>query len=247
MPGSVQEIGIAAVPVHAGMDKPAAEVEQAHQLPLSHPPAEGQDVGAAGLLHGHVRPGVKAGLRRPDGLHLPEALEKLALAGLRVRPPLRQVPGEVPPVEIAAVLPLVGVVVIAPVVEPAHLVAAVNHGDAALAEHPGVEGQIAGHGPLQKGGVPLRRLHAAEGGGGAAEAGIPQAGVVVIELPPAGTAGPFAGKPVVEEFLVGHLVRAGGLRQPGIIQAPADVVVAAEVVEEEEVLGQGADGLHLPL
>ena len=45
---------------------------------------------------------------------------------------------------------------------------------------------------------------------------------------------------------MGHLLRAEAGLQPGVVQAPADVVVAAQVVEEEKVLGQGAEGLHLP-
>lgn len=138
--GPVHQLPVAAVPVHVGMNKVPAEVEQAHQLPVSLPPAEGQNLGTAALLHPSFRLGVKAGLAGPNLLQPPETLEELPLVGIRVLPPLRQVPEEVPPVEIAAVLPLVGVLPIAPVVELPHLVAAVNHGDTALAQHPSVEG-----------------------------------------------------------------------------------------------------------
>ena len=109
-----------------------------------------------------------------------------------------------------------------------------------------MESQVTGHGPLQQEGVPLRRLHAAEGGRGAAEPGVPQAGIVVVELPPAGAPGELAGEVVVQIALMGHLVDAAVLAQPGVVQAPADVVVAPEVVQEQKVLGQAAENLLLP-
>ena len=134
--------------------------------------------------------------------------------------------------DVAAVLPALRVLLVGPVVELAHLVAAVDHGDAALGEHPGVEGQIAGDGPLQLEGVLLivGGLHAAQGGGGAAQPGVPQPGIVVVQLPPGAAARPFAGEIVVEIPLVGHLLRAEAGLQPGVVQAPADVVVAPQVI-----------------
>lgn len=149
--------------------------------------------------------------------------------------------------DIAAVRLLFRVLVIGVVVELPHLVPAVQHRDAALGEHPGVEHEVAGDGPLQLEGVLLivGGLHTAQGGGGAAQAGVPQPGVVVVELPPAVAARPLAGEPVVEVLLVGHLVGAEVLLQPGVIQPPADVVVAAQVIEKEKVPGQGAHRIHL--
>ena len=72
-------------------------------------------------------------------------------------------------------------------------------------------------------------LQTAEGGGGAAESRVAQAGIVVVELASCGAAPPFAGEVVVEETLVLALLRAEA-GEEAVVQAPADVVVAAQVV-----------------
>ena len=246
---AIHQFRVAPRPVCAGPDKLIAEVEQADQLPVSHPAAQGQHPGISAVLHPHVRLRVKAGFRPADGLQPPQALEQSALVGIRVLPPIRQVPLEGPPVDIPAVVPLVRIVVIGIVIEPAHLIPAVDDRDATLGQHPGVEGQVTGNGPFPLEGVPLafRRFQSAEGGGGAAEPGVAQTGVVVIQLSSRVAAGEFPGKPVVQIALVGYLVGAGVLRQPGIVQSPADIIVTAQVVEEQKVPGQGTDRLHLPL
>ena len=160
---------------------------------------------------------------------------------------LSQHPLEIAPVNVAAVIPALGVLMVGVVVQLTHLVAAVQHGDAALNEHPCVQHQIAGDCALQLEGVLLVvcSLHAAQGCGGAAEAGVAKARVVVVQLAPAVAAGPLAGEPVIQVFLVCNLVRAKAAAQPGVIQTPADVIMAAQVVEEQKLPGQSAYGVHL--
>ena len=129
---------------------------------------------------------------------------------------------------------------IALVVQHGDLVAAVEHGHAAEREHQRVQGHVQPHRRVQGHPVPAlqRRLHAAEGGGGAAEAGVAQARVVVVELTAGGAPGPLARQVVVQVLLVGHLALAE-LAQEVVIQAPADVVMAAQVVEEGVLPRQG--------
>src|SRR5699024_7949342 len=90
------------------------------------------------------------------------------------------------------------------------------------------------------------RLDAAEGGGGAAEPGISGGGVVVVELSPGKGAGIFPGKIVIEEFFVGILLHMA-LLQPAVFQSPADVVMAADVVEKYVILRESGHNLRLPL
>ena len=100
----VHQLGIAALPVDPGIYKLTAEIEQADQLPVSQPAAEGQYPAVAAVLHMDIRLGIEAGLPGPELLQPPQTLEQLALVGVRVAPPLRQLPLEGPPVNIPAVL-----------------------------------------------------------------------------------------------------------------------------------------------
>ena len=116
-----------------------------------------------------------------------EPLKHPALRGGGVSGAVRQLPPHLSPVEVAAVLRLVGVVFVAVVVELGQLVPAVQQGQAGLHEHHGVEGQVKPHRPLHGGLIFLapRLLNAAQGGGGAALAGVAAGRVGVVQLPPA--------------------------------------------------------------
>ena len=91
-----------------------------------------------------------------------------------------------------------------------------------------------------------RRLHAAEGGRRSAEPCVAQAGIVVVELSPARAARQASGQAVVQELLVRHLAHAE-MAEEAVIEAPADVVVAAQVVEEGVFLRKGKDLAQLVL
>lgn len=161
-----------------GGEELIAEVEHGDELAAVVPAPHTQHVRAASVEGPHVGPGVEGRLGAPQLLQPAQAHELLALAGVRVAAHGGQIPLEGAPVEVAAVLPLLVVQVVGVVVELPHLVAAVEDRDATLGEHPGVEHQVAGDGALQLEGVPLivGGLHAAQGGGGAAQPGIAQRG-----------------------------------------------------------------------
>ena len=116
-------------------------------------------------------------------------------------PVFRERPVEPAAVDIPAVIPFIGIIVIGVVVELSDLVAAVEYGDAALAQHPGVEHDITHQGAcffFRAGG----RFEAAQRGCGAAHARVAERFVVVIQLAPGGAAGPFAGQVIVQVFLI---------------------------------------------
>ena len=82
---AVHQLGIAASTLDPGMNELAAEIEQADQFPVPNAPAQSQDPMVAAVLQPSVSLRVKAGFLRPDDLQTPQALEELALIGLRVR------------------------------------------------------------------------------------------------------------------------------------------------------------------
>ena len=184
----------------------------------------------------------EGGLCGPNGLQSAQGIKDLALPCPPVVAALCRVPVKFAPVEVAAVCLFVRIVVIGIVIQLSHLVTAVQHGNTALGQHPGVEHDIAVQCPLLLFEAGL--FHAAERGGGAAEPGVAQFGVVVIQLAPGPASRPLAGEPVVEIFFVGNLLY-GKLTQPGVVQSPANVVVTAEIILEQIVPGKSADLLQL--
>ena len=170
-------------------------------------------------------------MRAAQLVQLPDASEELALHGIGVPAPLGGGPVHGPPVDVAAVLRLQRIVVIAVVVFSADFIPAVKDGNAAEGEHVGVEHQVTPQRPGDLLLVPLVSggLQTAERGGGAAETGVAGLGVVVVKLAAGGAAAPFSGEILVQEALVRHLFHAVAGKE-GIIQAPADVVVAAQII-----------------
>jgi len=89
-------------------------------------------------------------------------------------------------------------------------------------------------------------LHAAQAGGGAAVAGIAGSRVVVVQFAFCPASGEIALIEVVQIFFVFLRVNA----QPvfhRLVQPPADVIVAAQIVHEPTVVRQGVQGIQLRL
>ena len=150
--------------------------------------------------------------------------------------------------QVAAVLHAVRVLLVIPAVELGDLVAAVEHREAAEEGHGLVHEQVAVDAALQRRLVMRvqRLLDAAQAGGGAAAAGVAAGRVVVVQLAHRPAAGDRTLVEVVQELLVAERVDA----EPPLlrlVQAPANVVVAAQVVDEPAVLGQGVQRVDLRL
>src|SRR5699024_8752787 len=112
-----------------------------------------------------------------------------------------------------------------------------------LEQHHGVQAQVEPDGGVLglRGGGHFQAAHA---GGGAAEAGIAGGGVVVVQLAPADAALGAPLEEVVQVLLVGHFLHAPGA-QGVVVQAPADVVVAAQVIQKDILFGQAVDAVQL--
>ena len=107
--------------------------------------------------------------------------------------------------------------------------------------------QIPAQGHIQCPVIPLlqRRLHAAQAGGSAAAAGVLGGRIVVVQLAPGKGAGIIALKEMVEELFVLQRVHPQ-IAHRFLLQAPADVVVAAHVVDKGVFPGQGRQCIQLP-
>ena len=223
-----------------------AEIEEGDELLALVVAADTQDVVVVGLDDPGVGLVVKDLVLGADGLEDAEGVENAAGAGVHVAALRDFLPVEFSAVEVTAVIPLERILVVGVVVFLADLVAAVEDRDAALGEEEGVQHDVKADGAVQLGGILLvfSGLDAAEGRGRAAQAGVAQAGIIVVELAAGVAVIALAGQVIVEVFLVGDLLHAVHLEEV-VVEAPADVVVAAQVVEEGVLVGKGKDRLHL--
>ena len=222
------------------------EVEEGKKLLAVIVTADAEDLVVPGLNRPDIRLGVKDAVFGANLLHPEEGLVNAALAGLRVVAERDLVPVKFSAVQITAVHRLHRVVMVGVIVELADLVAAVEHRDAALGHQEGMEHEVKADGQVM---LPLVLLHlgrldAAKGSRRSAKAGVAQTRVVIIQLTAGVASPPFAGQVVVEVLLVGDLLLAK-LAEEIIVKPPADVVVAAEVVQEDILLREREDRVHL--
>ena len=214
------------------------EIEQRQQLFARAVAADAQHVVVAGGQQPDVGAAVEHGVPGAQFFLTPDGVEHVVFQRVRLVPQLGLGPVHIAPVQIAAVRGLQRVGVVGVVVLLRDLVAAVQHRDAAQREHEGVQHDIPADGEVQVRGVLPRGLDAAQAGRGAAEPRVAQPRIVVVQFAPGRASVPFAGEVIVQEFLVRHLLLAE-LRQEAVIQAPADIVVAAQIIEEGILRRQG--------
>ena len=222
------------------------EVEQTQDLLALVVSAHGKDVVVVGLQD----PGVRLVLEGVDGsadlFQLPKGLEDPSLAGGDIIAELRLVPLHVAAVQVAAVLRLDGIVVVSVVVQLADLVAAVDHRDAALGQQERVQHEVQTDRAVQLLIVllVLRCFDAAEGSSGTAKSRVSQTRVVIVQLASCVALPVVAGEIIVQVLFVLHFLDAE-LLQEVVVQAPSDVVVASQIVEEDVLFRQLEHLLHL--
>ena len=86
--------------------------------------------------------------------------------------------------QVARIVPLIGIVVVAVIVQLADLIAGINDRDAGLGEEKGVQHDVQANRAVQFPNIALvfRSLDAAEGGRGSAESCVSEPRIVVIKL-----------------------------------------------------------------
>ena len=180
-----------------------------------------------------------------DGLHLAEPV-KDPHGDLVLAVPF--LPREFTAVEVTGIVTLQSVFFIGIVVFLADLVAGIDDRNTALDEKPGMEHQVAGNGFLNLCVVALVQggFKTAEGCRGAAKAGVPETRIVVVQFTSGIAAVPVPGQIIVQELLMRDLLDTE-LMQPFVIQAPADVVVAAQIILENIFLGKRGNLVQLAL
>ena len=87
-------------------------------------------------------------------------------------------------------------------------------------------------------------LDSAQGCGRAAQPGVAQAGIIVVQFPDGKGICRFTRKEIVQIFFVRYFLEPE-LRQETIIQSPADIIMAAQVILEHTVAGQTGQNIKL--
>ena len=225
-----------------------AEVEQRDQLLPAVIAADPQDMIVVGLHDPDIRLPVKDRVLLPEILHPADRGEHLSLPRGQVMALRRVVPVHGTAVQIPAVVPLQRIIVVSVIIQLRDLVARIQHRDAALREQKGMQHDVQLQRPVELSGIPLilRRLHAAQRRGCAAESGVSEPRIVIVKLSAGVAAENVAAEVIIEEFLVRHLLDAE-LAEVLIIETPADIVVAAEIIQEGILLRQREHRLKLML
>ena len=144
---------------------------------------------------------------------------------------LNLLPRELSSVEISGVRPFLRILLICIVIELADLIPGINDRDTALREQPGMQHQDAGNRLLLLRLVLLIecRLQPTEGRSRPAESRVSELRIVVVQLTPAVAAIPASGQVIVQVLLMRDLINPK-LLEPVIVQPPADVIMASEIV-----------------
>ena len=223
-----------------------AEVEESDELLTLVVTADAENVVIVWLDDPCVGLIVKDLMFRADGLEDTQCVEDPAFAGGCVVSESNFVPVEVAAVQITAVIPLQRIFMVGIIVLLADLVTAVENRNTALGEEEGVKHDIQADRAVELVIIHLifGSFDTAQGGGCAAEAGVAQAGIIVVEFTAGITVIALAGQIIIEIFLVCDFFHAELLEEL-VVQSPADIIVAAQIVEESIVVRQGEYCLHL--
>ena len=216
-----------------------SEIEETEKLLSLVVSSDAEDVVIVCIERPCIRICIEELILRADLLDLPKRVEQFSLPRIRICAERCLVPVEVSSVQVTAVLALDRVIVIGIIVLLADLIAAVENRDTGLREQECMQHHVKLDGfpelPLIL--LVLSRLNPAERGSRAAQTRIAEARIVIVELA-AGIASPVSPlQIIIDIFLVRNFLDPE-LFQEIKVKAPADIVVAAQIVQENELLRQ---------
>ena len=181
-----------------------------------------------------------------DLLHAAKSLEDLSLNGGFGVSFSGKLPLESTTVDIAGICSLIRILFIGIIIETSDFIGAVKHRDPGLGKHICVKHQILADTPFQLLVIFFKKssLDPAHGSSSSAEAGILSYRVIIIELSAAVASRMLSCKEIIQVTLMGWLIHAP-VFQGGEIKSPADIVMAAEIIQEGVLLRKAVYNIHL--
>ena len=148
--------------------------------------------------------------------------------------------------DIAGIRCFIRVIFIGIIVETANFIGTVKHWDSGLGEHICVKHQILTDTSFQLLIIFFKKcsLDSTHGSSGSTETGILSYRVIVIKLSAAVASLTFSCEEIIEVTLVSRLIHAPFF-QSGEIQSPANIVMAAEIIQESILFRKAVYNIHL--
>ena len=148
--------------------------------------------------------------------------------------------------DIAGICSLIRILFIGIIIETTNFIGAVKHRYPGLGKHICVKHQILADASFQLLVIFFKKssLDPAHGSSSSAETGILSYRVIIIELSAAVASRMLSCKEIIQVTLMGWLIHAPFL-QGGKIKSPADIVMAAEIIQEGVLLRKAVYNVHL--
>ena len=194
----------------------------------------------------HVTVLIKNRFLAADLLHAAKSLEDLSLNGGFGVSFSGKLPLESTTVDIAGICSLIRILFIGIIIETSDFIGAVKHRDSGLGKHICVKHQILADTPFQLLVIFFKKssLDPAHGSSSSAETGILSYRVIIIELSAAVASRMLSCKEIIQVTLMRWLIHAP-VFQSGEIKSPADIVMAAEIIQEGVLLRKAVYNVHL--
>ena len=148
--------------------------------------------------------------------------------------------------DIAGICSLIRILFIGIIIETSDFIGAVKHRDSGLGKHICVKHQILADTPFQLLVIFFKKssLDPAHGSSSSAETSILSYRVIIIELSAAVASRMLSCKEIIQVTLMGWLIHVPFF-QGGEIKSPADIVMAAEIIQEGVLLRKAVYNIHL--
>ncbi len=224
------------------------EIEQRNQFLSLVIAADTEDMVIPGFDDPRVGFGLEHLIALPHHCQAADRLKENSLPRRGVVSKRRLIPVEISAMQISRIICLQGILVVAVIIELSDLITTVQHRNAALRKQKCVQHDIQTDCLRQFVFILLilSGFDPAQGRRRTAKTRVTKARIVIIELASGITAVPCTTQIVIQIFLVRDFLDAE-LFQEIIVKAPADIIVAAQIIEEHILFGQRKNDPQLML